>query len=89
MTPVAPHDALVARIRLLAEGGYFDPAYDEGPPSPCISVCRMDAEGVLCDGCLRTIGEIRDWPRSDAAGRRAVWARVARRGGVAVPELGT
>lgn len=85
MTPV-PHDALVERIRLLAEGGYFDPAYNEGPPSPCISVCRMDAEGRYCEGCLRTIDEIRAWSRDDAAGRRVVWGRIAARGGLAIPE---
>jgi len=28
--------------------------------SPCISVCRIDADNV-CEGCGRTIKEIRDW----------------------------
>ncbi|WP_119462673.1 DUF1289 domain-containing protein [Rhodospirillaceae bacterium SYSU D60014] len=32
-----------------------------GPPSPCISVCQIDDSTGLCIGCLRTIGEIRDW----------------------------
>jgi uncharacterized protein len=45
-------------------------------PSPCVSVCRMDAERVLCIGCLRTIPEIAGWSRSDAASRRSVWHAI-------------
>ncbi|MGJ7489964.1 DUF1289 domain-containing protein [Variovorax sp. ZT4R33] len=45
-------------------------------PSPCVSVCRMDAERVLCIGCLRTIPEIAGWSRSDAAGKRSVWCAI-------------
>lgn len=29
--------------------------------SPCVGYCRMDAAGVYCDGCLRTIDEIAAW----------------------------
>nr|WP_325346696.1 DUF1289 domain-containing protein [Xylophilus sp.] len=76
-------------MRLLDEGGYFDAAYDDGPPSPCISVCRMDAGRRFCEGCLRSIDEIRAWSRSDAAGRRAIWARIAARAGAEVPALAT
>jgi predicted Fe-S protein YdhL (DUF1289 family) len=32
------------------------------PPSPCISVCRIDSATGLCEGCLRTLDEIADWP---------------------------
>jgi len=28
--------------------------------SPCIGVCRLDDDG-LCEGCLRTSGEIARW----------------------------
>lgn len=28
--------------------------------SPCIGICRLDAEG-LCEGCHRTGGEIAAW----------------------------
>jgi predicted Fe-S protein YdhL (DUF1289 family) len=45
-------------------------------PSPCVSVCRMDAERVFCIGCLRTIPEIAGWSRSDAATRRGVWRAI-------------
>ena len=27
-------------------------------PSPCVSVCRMDARRGLCIGCCRTLEEI-------------------------------
>ena len=45
-------------------------------PSPCVSVCRMDAERVFCIGCLRTIPEISGWSRADAAGKRGVWRAI-------------
>jgi predicted Fe-S protein YdhL (DUF1289 family) len=45
-------------------------------PSPCVSVCRMDAERVFCIGCLRTIPEISGWSRSDAASKRDVWRAI-------------
>lgn len=31
-------------------------------PSPCTSVCRIDARTGLCEGCWRTLSEIADWP---------------------------
>jgi uncharacterized protein len=42
-------------------------------PSPCINVCRMDPASGWCEGCLRTIDEIRDWSAYDDATKRAVW----------------
>jgi predicted Fe-S protein YdhL (DUF1289 family) len=45
-------------------------------PSPCISVCRMEAATGLCKGCLRTLDEITIWSTLDDAGKRAVWARI-------------
>ena len=32
-----------------------------GPASPCIAVCRLDEATGFCEGCFRTIDEIRDW----------------------------
>lgn len=50
--------------------------------SPCMSVCQMDDETALCQGCLRTLDEIRLWGNADDAFKRGVWsdieARVAR-----------
>ncbi|MFP5460991.1 MAG: DUF1289 domain-containing protein [Gammaproteobacteria bacterium] len=48
-----------------------------GPvPSPCISICRMDAQTGLCEGCLRTLDEIADWGSMPDARRRAVLESV-------------
>jgi predicted Fe-S protein YdhL (DUF1289 family) len=45
-------------------------------PSPCISVCRIDAGTALCEGCLRTLDEIAAWSRLDDAGKREVWRTI-------------
>ena len=52
------------------------------PPSPCVSVCSIDAASGLCAGCLRTLGEIAAWSTLDAAARRSVWLAIARRAGI-------
>ena len=48
-------------------------------PSPCISVCRMDAATGLCEGCFRTLEEIAAWGLASDEERRAVWQRLAQR----------
>jgi predicted Fe-S protein YdhL (DUF1289 family) len=48
-------------------------------PSPCLSICRMDATSELCLGCFRTLDEIGAWGRSDDASKRAVWRAIAER----------
>ena len=48
-------------------------------PSPCISVCRMDAASGLCEGCLRTLDEIASWGMLDNGDKRAVWALIEQR----------
>jgi uncharacterized protein len=54
---------------------------DAAVPSPCIDVCRLDAQG-LCVGCRRTIDEIVEWPRASEARRREILGELAlRRGG--------
>jgi predicted Fe-S protein YdhL (DUF1289 family) len=45
-------------------------------PSPCVSICTMDAQTGLCTGCLRTLDEIAAWGMLDDDGRRAVWERI-------------
>jgi len=47
--------------------------------SPCIDVCRMDAEGRFCVGCLRTLDEIAGWVAFGDDEKRAVIARLAER----------
>lgn len=51
----------------------------EPVPSPCISVCRMDAASGLCEGCFRTLDEIAHWRTLDDPARLAVWSRVEQR----------
>jgi len=48
-------------------------------PSPCISVCRMDAAGTRCEGCLRTLEEIRRWSASSDFEKKAIWALIEQR----------
>lgn len=48
-------------------------------PSPCISVCRMDATTGWCEGCLRTLDEIANWSSLDDTAKRAVWDDIEER----------
>jgi hypothetical protein len=48
-------------------------------PSPCTSVCTIDASTGWCAGCLRTIDEIAAWGSLDSVARRAVWKRLPAR----------
>lgn len=45
-------------------------------PSPCISICRMDARTQLCTGCLRTREEISAWPDLSDEEKDAVWVSL-------------
>ena len=42
-------------------------------PSPCTSVCRMDARTGWCEGCMRTLDEIAAWSTMSDTEKRAVW----------------
>lgn len=48
-------------------------------PSPCISVCRMDAVTGRCEGCFRTLDEIAAWGMMADADKRAVWQELVLR----------
>lgn len=53
---------------------------EEDPvPSPCISICRMDPDTELCQGCFRTLDEIAAWGMADEDARRALWIILAER----------
>jgi predicted Fe-S protein YdhL (DUF1289 family) len=47
--------------------------------SPCIDVCRMDAAGGLCEGCLRTLDEIAGWAAAPDEQKRLILAAIAQR----------
>lgn len=81
-----PHSiALAERATLLAQAGYFDAHSDEVVPSPCISVCRLTPDNQYCEGCFRTLEELRAWSAADSAQRLAIWGRLAERAGIAFP----
>lgn len=48
-------------------------------PSPCISVCQMDAASGYCKGCYRTIEEIMVWGQADESVKQAVWQQLEQR----------
>ncbi|WP_251140543.1 DUF1289 domain-containing protein [Rhodoferax sp. U11-2br] len=48
-------------------------------PSPCLSVCQMDEDTALCQGCLRTLDEIRVWGNADSQQRLTIWANIEAR----------
>jgi len=48
-------------------------------PSPCISVCTLDAGGQVCTGCFRTLDEIAGWIEFSAAEKRAIVASLPAR----------
>jgi uncharacterized protein len=58
----------------------YDPATDTGKvPSPCISLCKMNPQTGLCDGCFRTIDEIATWSTATEEMKRQVWVEIKRR----------
>jgi methionine synthase I (cobalamin-dependent)/predicted Fe-S protein YdhL (DUF1289 family) len=48
-------------------------------PSPCVGICRIDRRSGLCEGCLRTLDEITDWPAIDNAARLRILERLRAR----------
>jgi uncharacterized protein len=48
-------------------------------PSPCISVCRMDAASGLCEGCYRTLDEIARWSSASEDEKLAIWDQLLQR----------
>lgn len=47
--------------------------------SPCIDVCRMDADSGLCVGCLRTLDEIAGWGGASDDEKLDILARIEKR----------
>jgi len=47
--------------------------------SPCISVCVLDPQSELCEGCGRSLDEISQWSRLTEEQRRAVMKRLPQR----------
>jgi predicted Fe-S protein YdhL (DUF1289 family) len=51
----------------------------EEVPSPCVSVCRMNPQSGLCEGCLRSIEEIAQWGNAGNELKRAILVRILQR----------
>lgn len=69
----------------IAERAAMALATGQNVPSPCISVCRMDATRTWCEGCLRSIDEIKAWSSASDADKRRIWALIAQRSAIASP----
>ncbi|WP_111875682.1 DUF1289 domain-containing protein [Paracidovorax anthurii] len=75
-------ELIAERAANMATCGHFDAESEAPVPSPCIGVCRMSADGGHCEGCFRTLDDIRDWSSAGPARRRAIWAQLLRRAGL-------
>jgi uncharacterized protein len=69
--------------KTIADYAFHTRATGHFVPSPCISVCTINPASQLCDGCLRTLDEIADWPQMGNADKRAVWACIDQRAAAA------
>ena len=78
-------ELLAARAYQLSAEGHFDHENAEPVPSPCISVCRMSPDRSHCEGCFRTLDEIRLWSRADGGLRRGIWTQLLDRAGIPQP----
>jgi uncharacterized protein len=64
---------------LIAANARIARTFSRSVPSPCISICRMDANTGLCEGCFRTIDEIQLWGMQPDEKKRAVWRLIEER----------
>jgi predicted Fe-S protein YdhL (DUF1289 family) len=55
------------------------PAATDDVPSPCVSICVLDARGRVCTGCLRTLDEIAGWVSFTPDEKRAIVAALPAR----------
>jgi prolyl-tRNA editing enzyme YbaK/EbsC (Cys-tRNA(Pro) deacylase)/predicted Fe-S protein YdhL (DUF1289 family) len=71
--------ALEQAIDLVTERSRTVEAAGDMVPSPCISVCRINADSGMCEGCFRTLGEISAWARSGPDMQRELWRTIGQR----------
>jgi predicted Fe-S protein YdhL (DUF1289 family) len=79
--PVLERFTQARAIELMAAGALAVQRSPAGASiaSPCISICRIQADSGLCEGCFRTIPEITAWSRADEADKRQIWRVIAQR----------
>ena len=80
--PVYTNAPLAARTKVVNASGAFAAGYDDVVPSPCVNVCKMNADRSLCLGCYRSIDEIRAWSKGDGTVRLAIWQQLLARAGL-------
>jgi prolyl-tRNA editing enzyme YbaK/EbsC (Cys-tRNA(Pro) deacylase)/predicted Fe-S protein YdhL (DUF1289 family) len=78
VNPVEEKSAQQNAIKLVAARAQLMSATAE-IPSPCISVCRMNATTGWCEGCFRTRDEIAAWGNAGDDGKRTTWDRIGQR----------
>jgi prolyl-tRNA editing enzyme YbaK/EbsC (Cys-tRNA(Pro) deacylase)/predicted Fe-S protein YdhL (DUF1289 family) len=66
-------------LQMLADRAVSVAAITDNIPSPCVNVCRMDTGSGLCEGCFRTIEDIREWGRSDDTAKKVMWGHITER----------
>lgn len=72
------------RVLLLQRAQQVQVADVQNPvPSPCQSVCTMDASLGLCVGCLRSLAEIAEWSQATPERKRQIWLNIQTRVSVA------
>jgi prolyl-tRNA editing enzyme YbaK/EbsC (Cys-tRNA(Pro) deacylase)/predicted Fe-S protein YdhL (DUF1289 family) len=79
---VHPDDEALAReeaVRLVLARAASVSDTGDIVPSPCISVCRINASSGICEGCFRTLGEISAWGRSTPDAKRKLWLAIRER----------
>ena len=69
-------------LEILSELAVLAQATGHAVPSPCISICRVDGDTGLCQGCFRTLDEIARWGLSSEYEKRVTWSLVAQRAGL-------
>ena len=78
-------EAAVSAPELIAASAILARAAAHNVPSPCISVCRMSTVTDWCEGCFRSIDEIRQWGRADDEAKRRMWRVIEQRAAASVP----
>jgi len=48
-------------------------------PSPCVSVCVVNPNTGLCEGCLRNLEEVAGWGQMPNGQQKEIWQRIQAR----------
>jgi len=48
-------------------------------PSPCTSICKVDAQTGLCEGCWRTLDEVAGWGTASETVKQDIWKKIHQR----------